>query len=1085
MSPLTPDEAELLALTERLPSVGEGVAARELGWGKERFIAARDLLLDKNLVVRGQGRGGPIKRGGSGDLTVPAPKPGKAPKASTNGEATASWAPPTAPPAAPEYIAPPPIPEDAQPYVAELLARGVDPEKHPAILCTEGPMLIIAGPGSGKTRTLVERVVYLLKEKRLEAESIMVATFTEKAAAEVISRISNRVLELGLKVNLNEMYIGTLHSIFLRMLEEHREYTDLKRNYRVLDSFDQNYMVMDELNRFEKIEGLGHVVGHGHQIPRWDKAERLVKYASKVGEEVLDLRKMLRSDDPGVSALAQAYELYRHLLEEENALDFSHIQVKLWELLNKQQAVLGALQEKVRYILVDEYQDTNTVQELILLKLAEAHGNICVVGDDDQGLYRFRGATIRNILEFKQNFPGCAQVTLTTNYRSHPDIIRFYNRWMQDCDWTEGTRSFRYAKEILPQPDKTFADHPAVVRVSAEYEAGPEAWYAAIHQFILDGERAGAITDRNQLAFLFRSVKGDQVLGLAAYLEERGVNVFSPRSALFFEREEVKLMLGAIIFCFRNLFDILQWDPAVTLDIWGYYEHCKKFFADALRKDPERHADLLAFCKAAAKRHLEMTENTNYAFSGLLYELLRFDLFRPYLGKDMGAGPTELRAAYNVGRMSQLLTKFEYLHTITVFTPKNIEWSLGKFFNSYLRFLHDGGIGEFEDFDERAPSGCVSFLTVHQSKGLEFPVVFVGSLSAVPRVAHTALDAELQTNHYRKPPYEPMDRTKVFDFWRLFYTAFSRPQNLLVLTAQEREGHGRTPSRYLERAYQSVPRTADPAFRWADIRLDEVRPTSVKKQYSFTSHIAVYENCPLQYKFYKELEFAPVRNAAPLFGTLVHQTIEDIHKAVLRGDEQAVTPDAVDEWLHRNYKTLASAQRSYLAPGQVEAALGHVQRYRERNEQNWERVVEAEVDVSLVKEDYILHGTVDLIRGEGGTVELVDFKSEKKPDVNAPENRERLKRYQRQLEAYAHIIEERTGQEVSKLHLYYTGEKDGNPYVSFPKDHANIGATIREFDAVVARIQAKDFSMDGVQVAKKTCAECDMRHYCRKVDTNN
>lgn len=1075
---MSPDATTLLELIERIPSVGEGVAARELGWAKQRYAAAREELLQAGLAVRGQGRGGPIRRGGPGVIVAPA-----VPKTGTPSSLRGNQRPP-APPPVPRTVIPPPIPEEALGCVAELAARGIDAEKHPAILCTDGPMLIIAGPGSGKTRTLVERVVYLLKDKGLEAANILVATFSEKAAAELITRISNRTLELGLKVNLNEMYIGTLHSIFLRMLEENREFTSLSRNYRLLDRFDQTYMVLDELNRFEKIEGLGHITGFG-QISRWSKAEQLVKYVGKVGEEVLDLRKMLRSDDPGVTALAQAYELYRQLLNDNNALDFSHIQVALWEVLEKHPQVLSKIQNQVRYILVDEYQDTNTVQELILLKLAEAHKNICVVGDDDQGLYRFRGATVRNILEFKTNFSACAEVALTTNYRSHPGIIRFYNSWMQDTDWTDGERTFRNVKLIQPEANKQFEDRPAVVRLSTHHDAGDEAWYAEVLRFIQEGEAAGAITDRNQVAFLFKSVKHDSVVGLAQYLEDHGINVFSPRSALFFEREEVMLMLGALVFCFRNLFEILQWDPKVTLDVWDYYERCKKLFADRLRAEPERHQELLAFCQDAANRHLAMAEPTNYAFSGLLYKLLRYDLFRPYLGKDMGAGPTELRAAYNVGRMTQILTKFEYLHTITVFTPKQLQWTLGKFFNTYLRFLWDGGIEEFEDYEEKGPSGCVSFMTIHQSKGLEFPVVVVGSMGAVPRAAHTALDEALQTGHYRKPPFEPLDRTKNFDFWRLYYTAFSRPQNLLVLTAQEREGHGRTPSRYLEHAYFGVPKWTDGRFRWADVTLEEVRPTNLKKQYSFTSHIALYENCPLQYKFYRELEFAAVRNAAPLFGTLVHQTIEDIHKAVLRGEPERVTAGQVEQWLHRNYGSLAHSQRTYLAPRQVEAALGHVQRYRERNEGQWDRVVEAEVDVSLVKEDYILNGTVDLIRGEGGSVEIVDFKSEKKPDVNAPENRERLRRYKRQLEAYAHIVEERTGREVSRMHLYYTGEESGNPQISFTKDHGNLEATIREFDAVVARIQAKDFSLDGVQVSRKLCAECDMRHYCRKVDANN
>lgn len=1066
MPPLTEEQEALLALTEEHPSVGQGLACRSLGWQVDRYERVRDELLGLGLVYRRPGRGGPIGRGGPGVITRPEPPE----------EANGLFA-------EPEPVVPPEIPEEARAYAAMLAAKGVDPEKHPAILCTEGPMLVIAGPGSGKTRTLVERVVYLLKEKAVEPASIMVATFTEKAAAELISRISDRTLELGLKVNLNEMYIGTLHSIFLRMLEDNREYSALSRNYRLLDRFDQAYMVMDEMNRFERIQGLEHIITMRH-ASRWTKAGELVKYVGKVGEEVLDLKPMLRSPDDAVSALAQAYELYRTLLDEQNALDFPHIQVALWEMINDHPEVLERLQERVRYILVDEYQDTNTVQELILLKLAEAHRNICVVGDDDQGLYRFRGATVRNILEFKSNYEECAEVALTTNYRSHPGIIDFYNRWMRDTSWTEGDKVFRNVKEIRPDPARDFRDRPSVVRVSTPHGAGEEAWCDELLRFILEGEKAGAITDRNQVAFLFRSVKGDRVLALADHFEKHGVNVFSPRSGLFFEREEVRLMVGALVFCFRNLFEVLRWDPKITLEVWDYYEDCKKLFADRLRADPERHKDLIEFCRAAANRHLMLAENTNYAFSGLLYQLLRYDLFRDLLGTDLNAGPVALRAAYNVGRMTQILTKFEYLHTISVFTANQIEWTLTKFFNSYLRFLIEGGIEEFEDFDEKAPSGCVSFMTIHQSKGLEFPVVVVGSMNGIPRVSHSALDEALQNGHYRKAPFEPLDRTKYFDFWRLYYTAFSRPQNLLVLTARERDGQGRSPSKYLERAYNSVTRWTDPAFRWADVPLDAVRPVNVKKQYSFTSHIAMYETCPRQYKFYRELEFAAVRNAAPLFGTLVHQTIEDMHKAVLRGERDRVNADQVDSWFHHNYNSLAHAHRAYLAKGQLEAARLQVQRYRERNEGNWDRIVEAEVDVSLVKENYILKGTVDLIRGDGETVEIVDFKSEVKPDVNDPANAERLRRYRRQLQTYAHIVQERTGKKVSRMHLYYTGEKDGVPTISFPMDQGSVDATIREFDAVVDRIQAKDFSMGGVEVPRKICAECDLRHYCRKVEPN-
>jgi DNA helicase-2/ATP-dependent DNA helicase PcrA len=149
-------------------------------------------------------------------------------------------------------------------------------------------------------------------------------------------------------------------------------------------------------------------------------------------------------------------------------------------------------------------------------------------------------------------------------------------------------------------------------------------------------------------------------------------------------------------------------------------------------------------------------------------------------------------------------------------------------------------------------------------------------------------------------------------------------------------------------------------------------------------------------------------------------------------------------------------------------------RYVQRESSRWDRIQEAEVDISLVKDEYILTGSVDLIRGEQGTVEIVDFKSEKKPDLE--KERERLQRYQRQLEVYAHLVEERTGQRVSRMHLYYTGETSGSPYVSFEKNDKTIARTIAGFDAVVHRIERGDYGM--VARPHKMCPDCDIRPYC-------
>lgn len=956
---------------------------------------------------------------------------------------------------------------------ATALQSKANPQQLEAILATDGPVLIIAGPGSGKTFTLVERIVYLITHKGIPPESLLVVTFTDKAARELTTRISNRLTELNIQFNLNEMYLGTFHSICLRLLEDYREFTRLKRSFTLFDQFDQQYFLYQHIKDFRELPDAQLVMGHD-QTGRWAQSENLLKWLNKVSEEALDAATLAAAPEVEIRALATCFAEYQELLNEHNSLDFSGIQYEALQLLEKRPEVLAQLRDKLTHLMVDEYQDTNTIQERILLLLAGERRNLCVVGDDDQGLYRFRGATIRNILEFPALFNDgqCKQVKLTVNYRSHPDIIRFYNEWMKEQVWDNGTRLFRFAKQIVPREDD-FPEMPTAVRLAAKDDSGDTTnWHAEVLAFLNGLKDSGQLADWNQVAFLFRSVKNDKVVSLARFLEAQGVPVFSPRSNMFFEREEIRLMIGALIFLFPQFPKVRAWAEGVTLPIWDYYDHqCFKPFIDELRK-PENKA-LLDWARPLAKRHAVLTQNTDYAFSGLFYQLLQFPLFSRFLTDEAVQGMDKGRAARNLGTFSKLLTKFEYLHFVSVLNPEWLEKNLRDLFNQFLRFLQDGGIGEYEDEAEYAPKGCVSFLTIHQSKGLEFPVVVCGSLEAVPRKQYSALDVLLEDGGYlSKERFEPLDHIKNFDFWRLFYTAFSRAQNLLVLAAQEKQGHGKSPSKYFERLFFELP-------SWRDVDLsaltyEAVKQINLKREYSFTSHITVFENCAEQYRFFKELEFTPIRESPMLFGTLVHQTIEDIHKTVLRGEEGSISFDAIRGWFSINYAMLSKKERVYLAPSSQQAALLHVLRYYERENGNWDRIKEAEVEISLIKDQYILKGSVDLIRGEHDTVEIIDFKSEKKPDME--KDRDRLRQYQHQLEVYAHLVEERTGQKVSRMHLYYTGEDGGNPYVSFTKDERAIGKTIARFDDIVARIERQDYAIAARPA--KLCQSCDMRAYC-------
>ena len=952
------------------------------------------------------------------------------------------------------------------------MVKNIDPKKLESSNHVDGPLLVIAGPGAGKTMAIVERVVYLISKCNVAPESIFISTFTEKAAKELLTRISRRLMEENLKVSLNEMYIGTMHSLFLRILKDYSEFTRLKKNYKTFDDFDQKYTVYRKMYAFSKIENFELLTD---ALSNWTKAEKLCSLLNKVREEALSLESLMSAPEMEVKVLGEAYKLYCDILEGENAIDFSAIQSEMLSLIETHSDVLESLREKFKYFIVDEYQDTNTIQERILLKLTGERGNICVVGDEDQSIYRFRGASVRNILQFATNFSDgfCKTVVLDTNFRSHSDIVGFYNRWMDGCDWKDGAKRFRYDKKISPETGKEFDDCPGVIRVAGD---DVESWCEEVASFIKKLVKRNVVTDLNQIAFLFHSVKNKDVVRLSEYLESKGIEVFSPRSAQFFTRDVVRRMIGLFFFIFPQARKIPEEMSERQPDTAQYYNDCMRFFGESVQADMVRNKSLLDWAKRRSLDHKVLSRTTDYTFLTLFYEALKFPMFAEFLAVDHDGSPKRSRDAFNLAIFSQLLSKFEYIYSINVLDPKYLERHLKHLFVQFLHFLIRGGFEEFEDYEEPIPSGCVSIMTIHQSKGLEFPVTFVGSLNKTPRKNWTDLDAILESRYFHRPPFEPIERTKYFDFWREYYVAFSRPQNLLVLTGPKPSKGSHQLGKVIDNFVDGIPDWKSKAFRADNLKLAKVKPPSIKNAYAFTSDLLLYENCPTQYMAYRYLGFAPHRQAATMFGSLVHQTIEDVHKAFLRGETFDETH--IDNWFNLNYASLSLAMKAYLDPNRKIAALNQVKRYVERNQGAFSKIVAAEYDVSIPTENFILHGVIDLLRGEGDTVEIIDFKTDKKPDVNDSEDMARVANYRRQLEAYSHIVEEKFGKRVSKMHLYYTRTEDASPYVSWDFDSERVKNTLVKFGETVARIESHQFSNDKVVKCQRLCDGCDMRFYC-------
>jgi DNA helicase-2/ATP-dependent DNA helicase PcrA len=304
----------------------------------------------------------------------------------------------------------------------------------------DGPLLVIAGPGSGKTYSIVLRALNLLLLGKAQPKQLVLSTFTEKAAFELRDRLAAAARKVGYSGDLSELTASTIHSLCNRVLMEHRHRTDLGHSYDTLDELTQLLFVFEH---FDEIIGPAqNDLFLLRWKTRWTAIEGARAYFDKITEELVDPEQLTTSSDPFLRVIGSAYRRYDQALLDANRVDFAHLQKLVHTLLGDADTA-DAVTGDLRYVLVDEYQDTNYVQEQLLLRLTEKSRNLCVVGDEDQSLYRFRGATVRNILEFPQRMPGCAVVNLTTNYRSHRSIVDRYDRWMGSADWSNPNGSTR------------------------------------------------------------------------------------------------------------------------------------------------------------------------------------------------------------------------------------------------------------------------------------------------------------------------------------------------------------------------------------------------------------------------------------------------------------------------------------------------------------------------------------------------------------------------------------------------------------------------------------------------------------------
>jgi DNA helicase-2/ATP-dependent DNA helicase PcrA len=917
----------------------------------------------------------------------------------------------------------------------------------------DGPLLVIAGPGSGKTHSIVLRALNLLLLGTAEPKQLVLCTFTEKAAFEMRDRLAAAARKVGYAGDLSELTVSTIHSLCNRVLTQHRHRTELGHSFDTLDELTQLLFIFEH---FDEVVGLPeNDLFLLRWKTRWTAIEGARGYFDKITEELVDPEQLVRSTDPFLAAIGNAHRRYERALLDANRTDFAHLQRLVHGLLGDP-GTADAVTRDLRYVLVDEYQDTNYIQEQLLLKLTEKSRNLCVVGDEDQSLYRFRGATVRNILEFPQRMPGCATVKLTTNYRSHRAIVDRYDRWMASADWSNphGAR-FRYDKTIEADAAGTHPEYPSVIAIWGRDRRDEAARFADLVEFL---KRNEVIADYGQVALLLHSVREEHSGPYLAALEAKGIPAFCPRARAYFEIPEVCDLVG----CFAVL---LGWHGNGRGQVAGAVAELATYVDDAIiqlgRRFGAPHPLAVALQQWTGEiAGLQEGEALDLRPADYFYHLLALDPFKSAVRNE--------NSARNLAIFSQLLNVFQSYYHYTVVTHKNREFLRFHFFNSFLRLLYDCGINEYEDTDQPFPKGHVQVMTIHQAKGLEFPVVAVGSLS-------TQLSSPKQIDRdlgpfYHRPPFEPENRVTLFDRMRLHYVAFSRPQKVLVLTAHE------PPKDHFAPIWQGLPQWPYVQRELLAAQRFEIRERMpVKKTYSFTGDLKIYETCPRQYQFFREYDFTPSRSAVIFFGLLVHQTIEEIHRIALDGKLDTLDEPRIRELFDRTFRFLVASDVRPIGDRARDAALAQVLNYFRQNQEEMRRVIQTEVDVSLEKDGYILAGKVDLLLGGDGKLELLDFKTSPRPK----DSPDLIAAYERQLCTYAHILERRHGRHVDRLLLYWTSEpRKGDALMVLPYDPKRVEKAGRHFDETVRRIQAREFAVTTPPEAA-ICKECDLRMLCR------
>lgn len=610
-------------------------------------------------------------------------------------------------------------------------------EQYDACITIDGPLLILAGAGSGKTRAITHRIAYMIGEVGIAPWSILAITFTNKAAREMKDRVKSLVGDTA-----ESMWISTFHSACVRILRRNIEEIGYRKDFTIYDSYDQKALIrqcMQELGISNK------------EFSEKDFSSAI----SSAKDSLIEPQAYLASSRGNYrrTRVAEVYELYQHHLKQNSALDFDDIIFLTVKLFRLHPEILAFYQQKFRYIMVDEYQDTNKAQYELIHLLAQEHHNICVVGDDDQSIYQFRGADLRNILEFESDYPDAKVIKLEENYRSTETILQAANQVIRN----NFSRKDKTMRTSNPKGEKI-----KIYRAFSDMDEGSFV-SKEIQRLATDGRKF------QEFAVLYRTNAQSRIF------EESFIRNAIPYRIIgglkFYDRKEIKDIM-AYLRLINNPFDEVSLMRIINVPKRAIGDTTVQKLRDLAQERGENLYDIL----------MDIEEHNLLAGKTLKSVVAFRDLINDFMGRSVDLPVAEL--------ITELMEETGYLREYRLSKNpedesrvENIEELINAAADYDLReetslsgFLEDVAlVSDVDRYDEEADA--VVLMTVHSAKGLEFPVVFMVGMENGLFPSTQAFEKTSEMEEAR----------------RLAYVGITRAESILYMThAEMRMVYGRS-----------------------------------------------------------------------------------------------------------------------------------------------------------------------------------------------------------------------------------------------------------------------------------------------------